>query len=126
MPDLFGLDIQGLIADSIADAGGLESGTLNKITHGPRTASNLTAGRAQTPTAITFSGILEDVSEKDRQENTVVEENDKRITIITGSMSPEKIEAEVGWTVVMRSRTWTVIGVGPVDPAEATQTLFVR
>ncbi len=46
MPNLFGIDIAGIINSEIAAAGGVLSGTLTKTAPGTRTAGSLTAGSA--------------------------------------------------------------------------------
>lgn len=65
MPDLFGLDIAGIVSDALATAGGLPVATLIKVTPGTRTAGDLAGGTNATTARYPTTGIAEPGSDRD-------------------------------------------------------------
>lgn len=123
MPDLFGLDIKGIVADAITSAGGLVSGTLTEIVTGARTG-DITGGKAHTETVHTFTdGILSGYSD-DEINGTTIQKGDQQILIIAGSLS-SAVVPETNWKVAIEGKTYRVVNVSR-DPAEATYALQVR
>lgn len=120
MPNLFGVDIAGIVAD--ATSGQLVPGTLHQISYGSRSGS-VTGGRTQTETDISFEGIIESYTEDEIDETTVLS-NDRRVLIITNSMA-QSVVPEPNWDVTIEGLRYRVIAVSR-DPAEATYTLQVR
>ena len=86
MPELFGLDIQKIVADAVTAAGGLTDGTLIKTTPGARDAARPSRRAASTTTNHTFQGVVE--TKQFRRENTAIAETLLTILIITGTISP--------------------------------------
>ncbi len=63
MPNLFGLDIAGIVNSAIAGAGGVLSGTLIKTAPGTRTSGSLAGGTNPVETTHTFKGFIDKGSE---------------------------------------------------------------
>lgn len=122
MPDLFGIDIKGLVADEFG--GNLVAGTLTKVTHGARAAGDLTAGRTQTTESVTFDGILQSFK-TELIDGTNVQLGDRQVLIIVGTMS-EEVEPEQGWSITIEGKTYTVVKLLERDPAGATYLVHVR
>ncbi len=116
MAELFGIDIAQVVADSIADAGNLRPGTLNKIEPGTRTGGNLTAGTNPTSTAHTFQGFVE--TKTPRREGTIVADPMSVVTILGATVSPAAVP-EVNDTAVIDGVTWNLDKLLSRDPAEA-------
>lgn len=60
MPNLFGLDIAGIVDSAITAAGGLMPATLTVVTTGTRTVGNLSSGTNPTSTTHTCRGVVLD------------------------------------------------------------------
>lgn len=116
MPDLFGIDIAGIVADSIASAGGVVAGTLTKITAGTRTPGSLTAGTNPTSTVHTFQGFI--AKKTTRADVTLVSETMSVATILGASISPAVVP-EVGDTILLEGVSWSLVQLLSRDPAEA-------
>lgn len=58
MPNLFGLDIAGIVDTAVSSAGGLLSATLTVVTPGTRTAGALSAGTNSTSTSYPVRGVI--------------------------------------------------------------------
>ncbi len=124
MPDLFGLDIAGIINDAFT--GQLVSGTLAEVGVGTRSNSDPTGGRAQSETVHTFTdGVM--TSYTDREINgTTIKAGDRNILIITGTLSSPEIEPEANWKVnIEDGKNWRIV-IARRDPAAATWALQVR
>lgn len=120
MPDLFGLDVKGLVADALA--GQLVPGTLVETVVGARTG-DVTAGRAQTAVNHSFEGVLDDY-ETDEVDGTTVQAGDRRVLVIAGSLvSP--VVPQPNWNVTIEGQTYRVTRVLR-DPAAATWELNAR
>ena len=120
MPDLFGLDIKGIVADALS--GQLVSGTLTEVQVGVRAADS-TEGRAQVAVDHAFEGIIDDYTDREIF-GTSIEAGDRRVLIITGLLATAVVP-EPNWRVTIEGSTYRVIAVKR-DPAEATYTLQVR
>ena len=59
MAKLFGLDIAGIVNREIANAGGVLSGTLTRVSPGARTPGSLSGGTNPAETSHAFKGFLE-------------------------------------------------------------------
>jgi hypothetical protein len=121
MPKLFGIDIAGIVAKEIGP--GLVAATIHRQTWGDRDSADLGAGLSITEDDITCKGVLTfyDIKEID---GTLVEENDRLVIIIVGTMS-EEVEPHPTWGITIEDRRYTVISVRR-DPAAATYSLQVR
>lgn len=121
MPDLFGLDIKGIINDAFE--GELVSGTLTEVAPGARNA-NVTAGRAKTNTPHPFTDGVIDSYTDEEIDGTSIKAGDRRILIIAGTLDAA-VSPEANWTVTIEGGTYRVVKAHR-DPAEATWTLQVR
>lgn len=116
MPDLFGLDIAGLVNDSIVSAGGVRSGVLTKRITGVRTPGDLAGGTNPTSTTHSFNGFVE--RKTDRRNNSVIAEPMSIVSILGASISPI-VDPEVNDTVSIDGVTWTLLELISRDPAAA-------
>jgi len=121
MPDLFGVDIQGILKDAIGD--GFPLITLRKVSTGDRSTANPSQGRTITKTPYQARGIL--ASYADRQiDGTIVKTGDRNVLIVAGTL-PDNIEPKPQDEIVAETATWKVINVSR-DPAAATYSCQVR
>jgi hypothetical protein len=123
MPDLFGLDLAGIVADAIDQAGGLLDATLTKKTPGTRNPSDLTAGTNPTSTSYSCKGVVSDYSTR-LIDGTLVATGDRRVLIL-GATLPSGIVPSTGDQVAIESLAYDVVRVTR-DPAAASYELQVR
>ncbi len=116
---LFGINVAKLIADNFR--GQLNVGTLTVITHGART--NSTSGRSQSPANSTFDGLLTNYKDEE-VDGTLVEEGDRKVLIIAGTLNPVVIPKSKD-RVTIEGVEFEIKRVMR-DPAAATYTLQVR
>lgn len=121
MPDLFGLDIAGIVNDAIDGAGGLRPGTLTRKTAGTRTPGSLTGGTNPGTAAYSLSGFVE--TEAERRANSAVATRGATMTIMGASVS---IAPAVNDTVLMDGSTYTLVELLERDPAAATYMFAVE
>ncbi len=116
MPDLFGLDIAGIINTEIANAGGVLAGTLTKTTPGARTGGQLTGGTNPATSAHAFNGFVE--TKEDRRPGQVGAMSMAVVTVLGASVSPAAVP-EVNDTAVLDGVTYTLVELLSGDPATA-------
>lgn len=116
MPDLFGLDIAGLINDSITAAGGVLDATLTKSTAGTRTPGSLTAGTNPTDAVTSGKGFMDSLGRLEPGE--VVQDATNLVTLIGKSFSNGAAVPEEGDLVAIEGGTYTILRVKR-DPAAA-------
>lgn len=124
MSDLFGIDIAGLVAETLS--GQLITGSWVTRTFGSRTPGSLTEGRAPTEVTITFEGIFENIAKKYREEDTNIKVEDQAILMIVGSFSPAGYEPQPDDTIMLEGRTVRVYKILERDPASATFLVATR
>ena len=126
MPDLFGLDIAGIVADALTSAGGLAAATLVKIYPGSRVPGALTGGVNPTSTSYTTTGILETRAERDWAGSgwTMTERKKATITLVGKPLTDAGVTPEAGDRVTLEAVTYEIITVDR-DPAAATYSLTV-
>lgn len=122
MTTLFGIDIAQQLANAMGP--GLLPGTLVKITHGNRVDGSLTAGRAATTASYTYKGILDDYTDRQR-EDSLIQLGDRKALILTKTLSDISIEPVPGDQITMSGDTYRIIKVTR-DPADATFECQVR
>lgn len=115
MPDLFGLDIAGIVNSEIVGAGNVRTGTLSRITPGSRGAT-LIGGNNPTDTTHSFNGFVE--TKTRRASDSLVEEPMATVSILGASVSPAAIP-QVGDTVTIDGTTWDLVELMDRDPAGA-------
>lgn len=122
MTDLFGIDIAGVLNDSMTQAGGLRPLVLTKSVAGARTPGNLLAGPSVSPTTHTGQGYNEN---RRARIDGKVQASGKRIGILGASLTPAAVP-EVDDTVAMDGATFTITGIPEVDPARALYVCDVQ
>ena len=123
MADLFGLDIAGLVADSIAAAGNLQDGALIKFTQGARDANDPTAEIPVTETSHVFQGFLE--FREFRRPDTLIPERTPVLTMLGGSISPAAVPA-VNDAVELAGVRYQLTFLLTRDPAAAVYEFQVK
>jgi hypothetical protein len=123
MPNLFGLDIAKIVANSIASAGGVLDATLTKTTPGTRTPGNLTGGTNPTTVAYVCQGFKEDMSRL--RPEILVEEATGVITLLGKTISSGTVAPEADDLVTIESQVHTVLKVTR-DPAAAVYQCQVK
>lgn len=117
MPDIFGLDIQSMVADAIDAAGGLPAGTLIKSAGAARDPDNPSRRAAPAETRHALQAVVE--AKQVRREGTAVAETRLVMTIIGGSIVPLAKPA-VNDRIELAGITYTLTELVSADPAEAT------
>ena len=123
MGDLFGLDIAQLVADAIASAGNLQTGTLLKSTPGAVDPTDPTAAVPPTVTYHSFQGFIEQRAV--RRDETLIAEPTPIMTIIGKSVSPAA-EPKVNDRAELAGITYELDRLIRRDPAGATYEFQVR
>lgn len=128
MPDLFGLDIAGIVDQSFASAGGTRNGTLTRDVVGTRDSSNLAGGTQNGTLSWTFRGFLDEFSSSHRN-GTFAKESGKIMAIFGASISSTSGGATTapapGDVVTLDGLTFYVYEVRS-DPAQALFECAVR
>lgn len=114
--NLFGLDIAGLVADSIASAGGVRDVTLTKTTPGTR-GSSLTAGTNPTTTTHSCKGFVE--TREVRRSGSLVGDSLSVVSILGDTVSNGTVTPEVNDTALIDGTTWNLTELISADPAGA-------
>ncbi len=112
MPDLFGIDIQGLIWDNMAD--GLLDATLHVQTPGVRTPGDPTAGMNPTFADEAAKGFI-DVYRERQIDGTIVKTGDRKVLLLGQGLTPPKPADDV----TIEGERYHIINVMR-DPAAAT------
>jgi hypothetical protein len=119
-PDIFGIDLAGILDDAFERAGGSFACTLIKQRAGPRDAMDPTAGRQIVPVKIGCRGFL-DLRKRKAEEDAV--EKTIGVFVIFGASLPANEEPMPGDTIVSpaEGKTFTIKADGVKrDPAGAT------
>ena len=124
MPNLFGLDIVGIIAREIAAAGGVLAGTLTKTTPGVRTPGDLSGGTNPTTTSSGFRGFLEN-RDNVRLPGQLTAVSG-RVLVILGGTLPAGVVPEANDSAVMEGETFSIVSILKRDPAGATYECLVE
>lgn len=118
MPNLFGIDIAGLVNSSIAGAGGVLTGTLHKRTAGTRTSGQLTSGVNPTYVDSTFNGFIDRKTSTQLVGGTLVTKEGERASILGASISPAAVP-EMGDELTLEGNRYKITKVLDRDPAGA-------
>lgn len=124
MPDLFGLDIAGIIADSIESAGGVLSGKLIKVTRGTRTSGSLAAGTNPTKKPFGFKGFYDD-SRALKLPESLIQRGD-RVVVLLGATIQSGAIPEPNDKIILEGEETTIDRIIDRDPAAATYTCLTR
>ena len=123
MPELLGLDIAQLVADSIESAGNLQLGTLIKSETGQEDENDPTAPVTDTPTTHSFQGFVE--LKEIRRDQTLIAEAVPVMTILGASISPSA-EPAVNDNATLAGITYELVRLITRDPASAVYEFEVR
>lgn len=118
MPNLFGLDIAGLVNSAITGAGGVLVGTLHKRTAGTRTSGQLTSGVNPTYVDSTFNGFIDRKTSTTLVGGTLVTKEGERASILGASISPAVVP-EMGDELTLEGNRYKITKVLDRDPAGA-------
>lgn len=126
MPDLFGLDLAGIVEAALDSAGGLLPATLIKVRPGSRTPGDLASGTNADATSYPTQGIAQPSSSADG--GTLTDRKQVAITLLGAPLTRAGVEPEVGDRVTIvdvngATVTYTIDGPVARDPAAATYTL---
>lgn len=108
MPDLFGLDLAGIVNDALTGAGGLRPATLTKVTPGTRTPGSLTGGTNPTSASYPTQGIAQTTTQGDP--GTLTARTTTIVTLLGAKLIAAGVEPTVGDRV-------TIGNVGDADRA---------
>lgn len=130
MPDLFGLDLAGIVEAALDSAGGLLPATLIKVRPGARTPGDLASGTNADATSYPTQGIAQPGSDRDFAGSSWQATRLQRctITLLGAPLTRAGVEPEVGDRVAIvdingATVTYTIDGPVARDPAAATYTL---
>lgn len=126
MPNLFGLNIAGIVNDAISSAGGVLPGTLTKVTAGTRTPGDIAAGTNPTTVTHPMRGFV-DQRTKQRVGGTLAATGGRFISILGASL-PEGVEPDPGDGVWLdgETKTFRIVEIVERDPAAALYTVRVE
>jgi hypothetical protein len=113
---LFGLNIAVILADEIAAAGNLQSGTLVKTSPGTRTPGNLTGGTNPDTVPYTIQGVVS--AGEQRREGQVGADVVSEIMILGATLNPVGVP-EVNDEVTLDSKVYILTKLIARDPAGA-------
>jgi hypothetical protein len=122
VPDIFGVDLAGEIADAMGD--GLLPGRLKHYTYGSRTTGSLSDGQAASFRRYNFRGIQTDYKTTEIDGTRVIR-GDKRVLIIGGTL-PSGIVPGPDDEVEIEGRTLRIVALERRDPAAATYVVQAR
>ena len=123
MPNLFGLDIAGIVNDSIAAAGGVLDAVLIKVTSGTRTVGVLTGGLNPTEASYACKGFIDNYAAR-QYDNELILQGDRKITLLGASIAGAQVPS-IADKVTIEGTTWNIVGVVR-DPAAATYECQAR
>jgi hypothetical protein len=121
MPDLFGVDIAGIIASEIGP--GVLPAILIKVTPGIRGADS-TAGINPSEQSFTGRGVIEEYMD-DQIDGTLIKKGDRKVILITNTFAGLPVPEPTDKIII---ESMNLIIVNPVkrDPAAATYTCQCR
>ena len=120
MPKLFGLNIDKLVASSVAAAGGVLSATLTKATPGTRSSTDPAAGTNPTTTDYACRGFVDDRTVRGTEAQA-----GGRVVSILGATLPDGVRPAPNDLATIEGTSYVVISVKS-DPAGAVYELTVE
>lgn len=115
MPNLFGLNIAGIVAQAFQ--GQLVAGTLTSYAVGAQNADP-TAGKARASSTHQVQGILEEY-EDNKIDGTSILRGDRKILLIANLISPFVVPA-MDDIITLEGTPYTIVGPVGRDPAAAS------
>jgi hypothetical protein len=117
MPNLFGIDIAGLVDKEIAAAGGVLTGKLTKVTPGSRTSGSLRAGASPSEVSHDFRGFLQNVNETRYMGQLQTSKGE--VASILGASLPSGVVPEANDKITIEGRDYDLVQLLRRDPAAA-------
>jgi len=117
MPDLFGIDIAGIVAGAMAD--GLLPVTLTKVIPGQRDPADLSSGTKNSTRKYPCRGFIQDYQTR-QIDGDIIKMGDRQVLIL-GATLPSGVVPEPDDLATCEGRTYTLKYVRR-DPAAATYT----
>lgn len=124
MPNIFGIDIAGIVDSSLTAAGGLLPATLHSVTQGTRANGAIASGTNPTETAYPCKGIVSDYA-VGQINGFLIQAGDRKVLLVGKSIAGGTVEPKPSDRVTIEGRTYSVVGVTR-DPAAATYECHVR
>lgn len=118
MPDLFGLDLAGIVADAIGVAGGLRPATLIRVYPGSRVPGALTGGTHPDPVSYTTEGLVQTSTTADP--GTLTNRTTTTVTLLGRDLLAAGVEPTVGDRVTLDGLTYELTGAVSSDSSGAT------
>jgi hypothetical protein len=122
VPDIFGIDIAGIVAD--ATDGQLLTATVVVRTDTARNPASLTSGQGKQDTPYQCQGLWTDFTTRE-QDTDMVEVGDRKALLI-GNTLPPGIDTDDIHSITMDGATLYVVRLLASDPARATYTFQCR
>lgn len=122
-PKLFGVDIQGILANAIP-VGSWPAVTLTQRTPGTRTPGSEASGTNPTSNSYTSRGIVDRYRRSFKQGAQKWVQSSHRVLIIAKPFEDLSVQPKADDLLVVEGLTFSVIHVER-DPAAATWTLYV-
>lgn len=116
---LFNINMPSIINSAMGSL--LLTGTMVKVTRGPRTDGSLTAGPSTTETSYTFKGFYDEY--KDGViDGVLIKNGDRKVMILSASCPAVP---SVGDKITLEGETKIIVSIN-TDPARATYSCQVR
>lgn len=122
MPNLFGLDLAGIVNGAIESAGGVLPATLTKLRNGTRIPGDVAGGRSYDQTDYAARGFM---AKGSRTPPGDLGSSTTATIVLLGASIEGGAVPEASDRVTIEGETWDVVSVAR-DPAAATYTLAVR
>lgn len=122
MPDLFGVDIAGIVNSALSK--GLLDLTLIVITKPAVDPNDPTAAPTSVPVNHIGKGVISDYSDFHRR-NTAIQDGDREVMIVAKSLVPA-VRPAVGNKLTIDGSTYYITGPVKIDAAEARYLCHVR
>lgn len=120
--ELFGIDIAGIVAEEIGP--GLLDVVFTNYQLGNRTAGDLSAGRAKTPTSYSCKGFWESYPTR-LIDGEIILQTDRRAVLI-GDTMPAGVIPKEGTQITIEGKTLAVVRLESRDPAAAVYVFQCR
>jgi len=124
VPNLFGLDIAGIVSTALDAAGGLLPAVLTVVTPGTRTVGAIASGTNPTSTDYPCKGIVSDYA-VGQVDGFLIQAGDRKVLLIGKTINGGATEPKPSDRVTIEGRPYTVVNVTR-DPAGACFELHVR
>lgn len=122
MPNLFGLDIAGIVNDNLGSQ--LLDATLIQVVEGTRSASDPTAGLPTSNRNIPCKGIIDEYLAREI-DGTIVQTGDRKILLLGKSIKSGTVVPATGDKIKIEGVVYRILDIKR-DPAAATYVCQAR